>query len=435
MKAEGSPKTDLRPLVAVGLLALWAVAYNVLGFFTWHYGVLAFCMLMLMGGVVALAKILGRRMAGASLEPSRILMTGVSVFAIALTAFFVVNQLGYFATYRGTDFHHQDIAENTYRADNFVFDLGMNPYSNNAQVNGIVDAGPHISEKNGVVTMYGVPYYKGYPYFPAMFLVYEPFRRFESSRDDLRDGNLAIYFLLLIEIGWLAWLLSPDAYKRLAAALSIAAFSCSALLGQDLFYGCVTDFVIPLFALAGFIALWYRKHSLGGVFFGLAFACKLLPGGIFVLILALWYWRKPERWRFLVPMMVTFLLVLLPFVIPNPGAFLSATILFYLSFHAQGDDTALYYFLPSALQPIFQVVGYAAVAGLVLWVNSRKTLGLTGVLALCFISDILFTAFNRMAHLNYLWGVVPLGAVALAASALGAQIDSGSPRIESTSDH
>ena len=422
MQVERAQKTDLRPLLAVGLLVAWAIAYNALGMYTWGYGKLGFWMLVTLATVVGAAKIFGLRLAVSPGQPSKALVVGVSVAAGVVIVASLVSQISAYSADLGANFHNMDISENTFRADNFYFVYNQNPYMSNAQVYGNVDAGPHISEKDGLVLLYGVPYYKGYPYFPAMFLTYDPFRRMDSSRDYIREGNLLFYLLLLAEIGWLSALLAPAGYKVLAGLLSVAAFTCSLSLGQEVFYYGVTDIVIPLYALAGFIAIRYGRHSIGGALLGLCLACKILPGGFFVLALALWYWRKPERWKFLIPMVATFVVVMLPFVLPNPGAFLSATILFYLTFHASGDDTALYYFLPASLQPIFQIIGYAAVIVFIFWAGRRRSLGLTGVIAICFISDIVFTAFNRMAHLNYLWGVAPLGAVALVVAALGGQV-------------
>src|SRR5690349_17173363 len=96
-----------------------------------------------------------------------------------------------------------------------------------------------------------------------------------------------------------------------------------------------------------------------------------------------------------------FLLVLAPYVFSNPPAFLSATILYYLTEHARGDSTALWYFVPQAMQPVFQLIGYAAVLAIIYFAGRRKNMSLLGVLATCFIANAVFIAFNRMMHLNY----------------------------------
>jgi hypothetical protein len=419
MELEKASRSDLRPLYAIGFFLLWAVAYNVLGLFTWHYGWLTFLMLLTLAGLVAFAKRTGVSLASKSVLPSKTLVTSICVAAVILTGWFVTTQVQTFWDSLGHDYNQMDISENTYLASNFVFVLNTNPYTHMANVHADLQDAPHVSEENGQLWMFGVPYYFGYPYFPAMFISYEPFRRIDSSRQNIRDGNAFYYLLLLIEIGWLSTLLVPRGFKALACVLGIAAFASSFVLGEELFSFCVTDIVIPVFALAGFIAICYGRHSLGGGLFGWALACKVIPGGFFVLLLAIWYWRKRERWRFLIPMLATFLVVIVPFAWPNPGGFFSSTILFYLTSRASGDDTSMYFFVPSSLQLGFQILGFAGVVALIVWTARRRTLGLPGVIAMCFISDVVFTAFNRMCHLNYLWGVAPLGAVALVVSALG----------------
>ncbi|MEA2554201.1 MAG: hypothetical protein QOJ65_2377 [Fimbriimonadaceae bacterium] len=414
------------PLLALGLVVLWLVVLNVVGLNTWGHGPLTFFMLLALVALMGLARWLGPQYAAGG--PRAISIT-VAVLAAAAATYFLVSQLYMVRNPETTD-PKSDIALNTWTAGTYAFDYHLNPYTSRAQTGHDVSRAPNVDSSGPQLTMFGVPYYYGYPYFPAMFLSYEPFRRMDQSPSSVRTGNAVYYGLVLVAIGWLTALLAPRGTRLPAALLSVAGFACVVVMGKELFDNGVTDIVIPLFAILGFIASYYGRHSLSGVLLGWTLAAKLVPGGLFLLIVSLWYLRRPERWKFLIPMAVTVLAVLLPYVLKDPGAFLSATVLFYMTEHARGDSTALWYTLPPALQPIFQILGYALIVGMIVWAFRRRSLGLLGVLALCFGTGIVFVAFNRMSHLNYDWAVVPLGCVTLVVYAMG-----GNPPVVAETSH
>jgi len=406
----------LVPAVAIALVALWCVALNEVSLHTWGFGALNFGLMFAMVGLVVGAKVWGRRVRDSALSVPVVI--AASVVAAVVLGWFLYGQFSVFQANADKDLG-SDIAANTYAADFFAFDLQQNPYTSHAQTGHRVDDAPNVARVNGQLEMFGVPYYYGYPYFPAMFFLYQPFRWGDSTPQAIRTGNGVYYFLLLAAMAWLAAILVPKGYRVLAALLSMLGFAATLALAGELFMFCTTDIVIPLFTLLGFIALKYGRHSLSGALIGWVFACKLVPGGLFVLLFLIWFWRRPERWKFLIPMFAVILAVIVPYVLKDPSAFLSATILYYLTEHAQGDSTALWFTLPAAIKPLFQIVGYSSVVALIGYAATRKSFGLPGALAICFVAGAVFVAFNRMAHLNYIWAIAPIGAVALVGGALG----------------
>lgn len=419
MKRE-TMRTKLGPLIAFGAATLASVFVNGFSIQTWGFGARGFEMLMLLGCLVAWAKVYGRRISVPALEKPKMLVVVLCVLSGLLVGWMLLNQISKLEQFSGYPLE-SDISTNTLMAGDAAFQSHTNPYESPAQTGHRVEDAPHVTVENGQVKMFGVPYYYGYPYFPGMFLSFEPFRFMDSSQQAIRTGNAIYYFALLGAMAWLAASMVPKGYRTLAALLALLSFVCTRVLARELFFYCTTDIVIPLFALLGFIALRYGKVSISGALFGWAMACKLVPGGLFFLVLVVWFWRRPDRWKFLGPLIVVFFATMLPYVLSNPSAFISATVLYYLTEHARGDSTALWYTLPKSIQSLFQIVGYAAVVGIACYWASRKGFGILGALAICFISGAVFVAFSRMAHLNYVWAIMPLGSVALAVSLLGGQ--------------
>lgn len=283
--------------------------------------------------------------------------------------------------------HGSDFPVDTLAAAQHEFDFKENPYATKSQLMFDPSNAPHVTNENGQLKMFGVPYYYGYAYFPAIFMSYEPFRWLESSHRYIRIGNVVFLFVILGAVGWLTSLFVPKSSRVLGVSLSIAATVCALGLAREYFLEGATDVIIPMFTLLGFIAAYYKRPSLAGCLLGWAFACKLLPGAIFCLILGGWYWRQDARWKFWIAMVGTFAAVVVPHVLRNPPAFFSATILYYLTQHANGNDTSLYFVLPpqdvhrlgqAIVQGLLhkRMVGHFAVTGDVL--QAGKLIGKNG---------------------------------------------------------
>jgi uncharacterized membrane protein len=152
---------------------------------------------------------------------------------------------------------------------------------------------------------------------------------------------------------------------------------------------------------------------------GLAFSAKLLPGLLVAAIFFTWIARRGNARRALLGFAATTAIVLLPFVVWNPAGFFSATVLYYLTHHAAGDTTSLWYYLPIGLRRPFLLLGGLAILGVVLWPLRTKRDDPRDLLRAIVVATFLFIAFNKMIHLNYQFVLVPLACVALAADAMG----------------
>jgi hypothetical protein len=311
-----------------------------------------------------------------------------------------------------------DIGGNTWAAAVRFTDFGQNPYTHRTQLVPVTGA-PGVSEENGRVTMFGVPYYYGFPYFPAMFLSYAPFRVFERGQHSIRIGNAFWLAVILVGAAWLAYRLAPEGRRSLAGGLAVLLVAITTGLGSQLFHFGITDMLIAAYVLLGLIALTYGRDATAGGFIGLAFSAKLLPGLLVAAVFFAWIARRGNARRALYGFAVTTAIVLLPFLLWNPAGFFSATILYYLTHHAAGDTTSLWYYLPPALRLPFLALGGLAILAVVLWTFHTESDDPRDLLRAIVIATFLFIAFNKMIHLNYQFVLVPLACVVLAADAMG----------------
>lgn len=93
--------------------------------------------------------------------------------------------------------------------------------------------------------------------------------------------------------------------------------------------------------------------------------------------------------------------------------------LFYLTHHAAGDGTSLWFFLPAAWKTPFRIIGLVSTLLVAFRGRRAPPWDLSWPITVTFIAQVTFVATNVMSHLNYVWGVYPLGCLALA-SAVGA---------------
>ena len=311
-----------------------------------------------------------------------------------------------------------DIGGNTWAAAVRFTDFRENPYTHRTQLLPVTGA-PGVTEHDGQVEMFGVPYYYGYPYFPAMFLSYVPFRAFDRGLHSIRIGNA---FWLAVVLGggaWLAYRLSPDGGRLPAAGLAVLLVALTTGLGSQLFRFGITDMLISAYVLLGLVALTYDRDATAGALVGLAFAAKLLPGLLVAVVFFTWIARRGNFRRALGGFAATTAIVLLPFFLWNPAGFFSATVLYYLTHHAAGDSTSLWYYLPAGLRLPFLVLGGLTILGVVLWPLRSRSSDPRDLLRAITVATFLFIAFNKMIHLNYQFVLVPLACVVLAADAMG----------------
>jgi len=415
-------RDDGIPVLALAPLAAWVALWNVLGGYTFGHGALSFACLTGIGAVCAAAGPLTRRLAVRRLvAPRRAVVAVLGVVVLGS----MIGQARMLERGVGSD-RMVDVGRNTLCAGRRFFDEGVDPYATNCQLLSVRGA-PHVTYARGGLRMFGVPYAYGYPYFPAMFLSFEPFRRADAGLDAIRYGNACWLVLAVVGAFWLAVRLAPPRAGPLAGWLAAAATVPIWALGFDLFRAGVTDLVIAVYLLAGLIAWTYRRPLAAGVGVGLAWAAKLLPGGLVVFALAAWSARARPAGRapLFVGIAAAMAVIVVPFVVWRPGEFLSSTILYYLTARAAGDDSSLWYALPSGLQTPFLVVGGAVVLAVVAVGVARRDATIADVARTSFLGYVAFVAFNKMIHLNYLWAVLPVGAAALAAATAGALEPSG----------
>ncbi len=396
-----------------GSLLAWLVFANVVGYLTYGFGLSTFLCLLAMTALLAGlrhgAPRAGRpRGAGASSPwPGRLTAVALAA-AAAVTAHAVVRS---FTVDRDWV---QDIGANTQAAAEVFLD-GRNPYSERTQLRHDVPPDtPGVAVADGTLTMDGVPYHYGYPYFPVTFLAYAPLVAIVPGPDALRLANLLLLAANLAAMGLLVRRLAPPGDRAAPALVAFTAYLGVLVYGREIFVLGLVDILYSTFILYAFLALAHGRHGLAGVLLGLLQGAKLLPGPFVAaaVVLALASWS--DRRRVLVGYLGTSLLVIVPFAAAAPGNFLSATILYYLTYHAGGDDTSLWYALPSFLKGVFLVGGIVASVG-VLGLLARPGRGrVVDAMLAAFAGYTVFMAFSRMTHLNYLWSVLPLGCVLLA---------------------
>jgi uncharacterized membrane protein len=226
---------------------------------------------------------------------------------------------------------------------------------------------------------------------------------------------------------------------RPATLLCMLAFLSVRVWSTELFHEGVIDIIISVYGLAGFLMLGYRKPVLSGICFGLAFGCKLLPAPFWIVLVTLWWWRNEGVARAALFAGVTGLVsgaVILPFVFWNPGAFFSATILYFLTSQGAGDNSSLWYFLPEALKPLLLLAGAIGIGTLFVRFFLKRSPSVEDTMKYAFLTYVVFIAFNKQTHLNHLWSVFTMGSVALmvlAFKALAPEAGNGEAETEASS--
>jgi 4-amino-4-deoxy-L-arabinose transferase-like glycosyltransferase len=386
----------------------WLVLFHFISTRTWGHGVTTFLLLM---GVVAI-------LVAVSVAAGRIATRkanrwfGTAGFVIMLGCA-VVLAADLAATLGGGGREGiSDIAQNTLAAGDHVME-GRNPYAERSQLRHSVLADDDVDVEGGKVHMYGIPYDYGYPYFPGMFLAYLPFRAVAQGANVIRLGNLAWLLASLAgAIVLVRRLTKKTGDKSLAWWAGVVCLGIPAL-GNELFHLGVTDGLIAALAIWAFVALSSNSYVWAGLLLGLAQGCKLFPGPLLVVPVLLWLGANRRSLRVAAGYVAAAAMSILPWLAADWRRFLSSTVLYYLTHHREGDDTALYYFLPPEFQTVHLIIGAVLTLVVVLSVLRGDRNDLLEPLRAVFLADCVFMAFNRMTHLNYLWAVYPLGCAAL----------------------
>ncbi len=393
-------------------LCLWVCLMNMLSEFTWGYGRLTF---FTCAAVIALLVGLHRASSlGLVAFPDRKIQVGWPRILIVIILSFVIGNT-VLGIGQGLTKHPPlvDISANTHAASALFAD-GKNPYASKAQLSFRIRPVPNVEIAGDDITMFGVPYYYGYPYFPAMFLSHMPTSYLIKGENSIRIFNLFLFLLNVVGILILTSRLANRDGRFDVLAVALIAYLCIRAYPREIFEYGIVDILVSTYTLYAFIAVSYKNYWAGGILFGLAQASKLLPGPLVVLPVVLFLWGKPGLWQLVGSYLAVSVALLAPFVLWNPEAFLSATVLYYLTCHAAGDNTSLWFFLPKITQSAFLVVGFFATLTAIFFLVRPKRGNLLHAVTAAFAGYLTFIAFSRMIHLNYVWSIYPLGCVAFA---------------------
>lgn len=292
-----------------------------------------------------------------------------------------------------------DIGDNTHCAATALL-RGENPYRLRCQRTEIVDDPSRgvVRRADGSVSLRGVRYRYGFPYFPLMAVAFVPAARFLDGVPALRVTILAALAATLLASAALVRALRPRGSRALAFAAAWAALLCNPVLGFQLFEECSTDLVIAPALLLAFWALERRRYALAGALAASTVGMKLFPGALALASLGVALYDDPAaRRRFALGAAVTALLVFAPALLAGATDFASATLLFYAVAH-DVERSALAGYVPAALRPAWFALGAALVA----WSLRTARRGDAATALRAFVlADLAFLAFNKMSHLNY----------------------------------
>lgn len=393
-------------------LWLWVALFNIIGFLTWGFGPLTFvCLLAIVYLLFALSRGRYPVLAGTFiLAPSVGVMEPTRAEKYSFYALAGIMVVGILSSFLITPKDWMlDIGINTYKACEYFIN-GLNPYTHNAQVHYEISAAtPHATVEDNQVFMFGVPYHYGYPYFPFMMLFYLPFTWLIDGYDSIRTANVV---LLLANVWGLRVLMRQQQVSRRYQLLALITYFCILVYSIEIFTHGIVDILLSTLLLFTFAALQQRWFIMAGILLGLAQASKLLPAPFVAIAVFYFLWGKEGVWKFSFSYGLTAVAILLPFVLADPEAYLSATVLFYLSNHSAGDSTSLWFFLPHFMQTPFMLIGYAGTLITLALFLRRDNTQWVDVMAATFCCYLVFMACSKMTHLNYLWSVYPLGCAA-----------------------
>ena len=396
-------KSSLHPLYG------WLFFINTGSLLYWNFGPTIF--IFLLGNLLLLADsysgVFGRRQLPV-INPQRLFITAAILFLPFLLFSFLY-----------TPEWVVDIAANTDAAVKHLIE-GRNPYTHKGQLWVEHFSSPNVTVEKDQVMMFGVPYYYGFPYFPAMAISYIPMTALLDSFTGLRLTNL---FLFLLNYQVIHILLrmhshSKEQCRRGRKILFLMMVLAPAYIFNTIYLG-ITDILVSTYLLVSLLFIARKEFLLAGIMLGLAQSSKLLPAPFALLAMLFFINHGGNNKRFILGFIVTCAICVLPFLFWNPEGFLSATILYYLTHHQGGDVTSLWFFLPKLIQPAFLWFGLGLSITSIIFLYRKtgaKARGNLPMLAVViFSSYVIFMGFSKMSHFNYYWCVYPLFCYALAA--------------------
>jgi hypothetical protein len=401
----------VHPALWIGALVAWLFIVHQICSAGFDHGKTSWCWMLASIAMLFVVQRVARRFRGLPGGEAAVLTAGL----IALSAQVFVHGQGYLECSKTPNKGANDVGLNTHAAGTAFLD-GKNPYSVRAQLWHTVKPGPHATVVEGQTRLYGLEYDYGFPYFPAMFLTYLPFRVFAEGVQSIRIGTAFCVCLNAVLIAWLATALTKRRAGWLPGVLGAVAYLGIRSLVFEYFIEATTDVLVCTYGLLGFTVWQLGRPFVAGLFFGLAQASKLMPGPLFVLPLALSSGRGDATRRLIAGYVLGSCVVVLPWFAANPATFISSTLLFYANVHGDGDSTAIWFHLPRVLKrvvSVLQIVGTGGIVFLALKLRGEDRKDALWPITLSYAAFMFFTCTAPMSHLNYLWTDYGLACLAL----------------------
>jgi hypothetical protein len=394
---------NLFPLVALGL---WLWLWKFVGEHTWTWGRVTFWILLAIATLLSLLHALPQHLrAGAGwVRTFLIVILGLtSVYLIARQA--QVIRSGFDPPWAQRLW---DVSQGAYDFNRALF-TGENPYRTKAQYHPVEGTRGYTRDAEGREYLFGWRYYYGYPHFPMSALWFAPFMGMTGNYNDIRIGNLVYFVLSLLLLN--AIVASASAQPLLASLTATVAFLGIDFLVTETFQLGIVDqaFAFPLLVA---ILLAMRSYwRIAGLVAGLALASKHFPSIPVVLALAIYAHRR-QRLRDLIGFSgLSFLAVMLPFILWDAEALVSATILHHVHEAGRGDDTALFFFLPDVWKMPFRLLGLASIGGVYVWgIVASKRSDVRVMFLVMTVVSLLINAFYPVTHLNHLESILAFAA-------------------------
>lgn len=330
----------------------------------------------------------------------------VTVFSIILLCTIIMSFRDSLLT-EGNSEWLKDIGWNTQIATHHFLD-GANPYANNAQLWKDIQASRHVSITDDGVSMYGLSYRYGFPYFPMMLYGYAPFVWLIEGLHSIRVANGCLYLLVL----YFLHQISSVSFKRQHCFFVLLSWLNIPFMVEQLFIDGINDILPAVLMLFGFHRYLQGSRFFCGVLFGFAQGAKLFPGvlGFLPIFLFTFQRNRTAAREMLLGFIAGASCVILPFLLYDPEHFVSSTILFYIVQHGMGDSSSIYFYLPSMFKPFWNIGGMLFSIGISAFLAMRAQ-NIPSVMAITSLGYILFIGVNRMSHVNYLIAVLPLAMI------------------------
>lgn len=395
-------------LLAVGA---WLWLWKFVGDHTWTWGRVTFWVLL---AIVALLVVVNLRWWRDRLQPSREARAVLLAVLALASVYLCVRQTRVVRDGFGPGWSERlwDVSQGAYDFNQALL-RGENPYATRTQPQPVHMFKGYSRGDDGKEYFYGWRYYYGYTHFPMSALWYTPFIGVTGGYNDIRIGNL-VYFLLNLVL--LNAILFVACERRLLACLigTVVFLGVDFMVTETFLLGIIDEaFSAPL--LGSMLLAMTSRWRAAGVVAGLSLASKHFPAIPVVVALLIFVYRDGQLRPFACSAAASFAAVMLPFVLWDYEAFVSATLLPHLHEAGLGDNTALYFFLPDAWKTPFRLLGATAIGATYAWGFACMRQPDVRILFLTTaIVCILINAFYPVTHLNHLESILAFASISLA---------------------